>query len=120
MNNCPDDDAFDDATRSAIVRQLNDSFRQTLTGGTVLITAGVMALGPEAQAAILAAVQAFTAFTSENDPWNEHDMGALEVAGERIFWKIEYYDLTRAYLSREPADPSVTERVLTIMLADEY
>jgi hypothetical protein len=58
---------------------LNDRFRSTLVGGTVLITCGVAALGPEAQTRILAAVQAFDAFTPDNDPWGEHDFGALEI-----------------------------------------
>ena len=44
MNNATHDGA-DDATRSAIVRKLNDDFRMTLTGGAVLMTAGVVALG---------------------------------------------------------------------------
>jgi len=105
---------------TAVVRQLNDTFRQTLAGGTVLITAGVMALGTDAQAAILTAVQGFDAFTCDNDPWNEHDMGALEVAGERIFWKIDYYDRSMTAGADNPADPETCQRVLTIMLAEEY
>ena len=119
MNKLPEDQP-DDADRSAIIRNLNDAFRQTLTGGTVLLTAGVVALGAEKQTEILAAVRAFDAFTSENDPWDEHDFGALDVAGERVFFKLEYYDLTRDFHSPEPADPEVTERVMTIMLASEY
>ena len=115
-----DSDSGDCAACSAKVRQLNDAFRQTLTGGTVLMTAGVVALGADKQAEVLAAVRAFDAFTPENDPWNEHEFGAIEVAGERIFFKLDYYDLTRAFHSTDPADPTVTERVLTIMLATEY
>ena len=108
------------ATRTATIRALNDRFRETLQGGTLLVTAGIVALGPEAQARIIAAVQAFDAFDRANDPWHEHDFGALEIEGERIFFKLDYYDLTRARHSSDPADPTVTERVLTIMLADEY
>ena len=119
MNNMPDDSA-DDASRSAAVRKLNDSFRQSLTGGTLLMTAGVVALGPEKQAEILAAVRAFDAFNADNDPWDEHDFGAIEVGGERVFFKLDYYDLTRAFHSPEPANSAVTERVMTIMLASEY
>jgi hypothetical protein len=118
MNNICDE--ADDAERSATIRKLNDAFRTTLTGGAVMMTAGVVALGPETQAEILAAVRAFDAFDADNDPWAEHDFGAIEVAGERVFFKLDYFDLTRAFHSPEPADPTVTERVLTIMLAEEY
>ena len=114
------DDQIDDPGCSAKVRQLNDAFRQTLTGGTVLMTAGVVALGADRQTEVLAAIRTFDAFTPDNDPWDEHDFGAIEIAGERIFFKLDYYDLTRAYHSSDPANPAVTERVLTIMLASEY
>ena len=122
------DDMIDDPESSAKVRQLNDAFRRTLTGGTVLMTAGMVALGADAQAEVLAKVQAFDAFNADNDPWAEHDPGSkagasfgeIEVAGDRIFFKLDYFDLTRAHHSSDPADPDVTERVLTIMLASEY
>ena len=120
MNIISDNEPADDAVRSAIIRDLNDKFRRTLTGGTVLMTAGVVAIGSEVQVEILAAVQAFDDFNADNDPWAEHDFGAVEVGGHRVYFKLDYYDLTRAFASREPADPSVTERVLTIMLASEY
>ena len=106
--------------RAATIRALNDKFRQTLQGGTVLMTAGIIALDADAQAEVLAAVRAFDAFNPDNDPWGEHDFGSLDVAGERVFFKIEYYDLTKAMHSDDPADPSKTERVMTIMLAGEY
>ena len=114
---------------STIIRRLNDQLRVSLTGGKVMMTPGIIDLGLEMQARVLAAVRAFDAFTEENDPsWrsqaplgrNEHDMGALDVAGHRIFFKHDYYDQTLTYLSDDPADPTKTTRVLTIMLADEY
>ena len=37
-----------------------------------------------------------------------------------IFFKIDYFDRTLIHHSPDPADPAVTERVITIMLADEY
>lgn len=113
-------DQIDDADRSAKVRALNDAFRTTLTGGTVLMTAGVVALGADLQAAVLAAVRQFDAFDADNDPWAEHDFGAVEVGGARVFFKIDYFDLTRAVLADDPSDPATTERVMTIMLASEY
>ena len=102
------------------IRDLNDWFRCTLDGGAVLLTAGIVALSNQTQARIIEAVRTFDDFTPENDPHGEHDFGSLEVDGEQIFFKLEYYDLTRAMHSEDPADPSVTERVLTIMLASEY
>ena len=109
-----------ETSRAAAIRTLNDRFRQTLHGGTVLFTAGIMALGPKTHARILAAVQTFEAFEEGNDPWGEHDFGAINIDDERVFFKIEYYDLTRAMHSEDPTDPAKTERVMTIMLANEY
>lgn len=104
----------------SMIRELNDAFRSTLSGGTLVLTDGIVGLGDETQAKIIVAVQRFAAFDEANDPWGEHDFGAVDVEGERVFFKLDYYDLTRAMHSPDPADPSVTERVLTIMLASEY
>lgn len=107
-------------TSSEQIRILNDALRTTLTGGQVMVTAGVAALGADMQARVIAAVQAFDAFTGDNDPWGEHDMAALEVDGTRIFFKIDYLDPTLTLASADPVDPALTHRVLTIMLAEEY
>jgi hypothetical protein len=42
------------------------------------------------------------------------------VAGSKIFWKIDYFDLKLKWHSPDAANPDVTHRVLTIMLACEY
>ena len=67
-----------------------------------------------------AKVIAFDAFTADNDPHGEHNFGAFDYAGERIFWKIDYYDEALEFGLEDPADPARTTRVLTIMLALEY
>jgi hypothetical protein len=102
------------------IRTLNDRFRQSLRGGMLVMTAGVIALGQNRQLKILEAVAKFDTFDEDNDPHGEHDFGALEVEGERLFFKIDYYDQDLSAHSPDPADPSVTKRLLTIMLADEY
>ncbi|AWN35181.1 DUF3768 domain-containing protein [Methylobacterium radiodurans] len=107
-------------TDAGRIAALNDILRRSLTGGTLVPTAGVVTLGRERQQLILDAVGAFVAFTPDNDPYGEHDFGALEAAGERVFFKIDCYDRTGRYASPDPADTSVTRRVLTVMLAGEY
>lgn len=102
------------------IRRLNDRFRQTLEGGRALITQGVLAQGESFVSQAIAAVKAFDAFTPDNDPYGEHDFGAIEIDGRRVFWKIDYYDLGERAGSPNPADPNVTVRVLTILLAEEY
>jgi hypothetical protein len=100
--------------------QLNDAFRRRPSTGTVVCTDGVFAFRQEALPSILKLVQAFAAFTPDNDPHGEHDFGALSFGGERLFWKIDYFDREMRLASPDPLDPSVTMRLLTIMLASEY
>lgn len=102
------------------VAQLNDAFRTNPSGGRLIATAGVIGLGPNALPAVVLAVQRFDTFTPDNDPYGEHDFGALTWGSERIFWKIDYYDREMQFASPNPADPAQTLRVLTIMLASEY
>ena len=59
-------------------------------------------------------------FYHASDPYEEHDFGSFEVDGHTIFFKIDYFDKSRSHHSPDPSDPSVTERVITIMLAEEY
>jgi hypothetical protein len=102
------------------IAALNDAFRTSFKGGLVVLTSGIQALPNEVQAEILLAVRAFDDFSPANDPYGEHDFGSLTVQGHRVFWKIDYYDLEMQFHSDNAADPSVTNRVLTVMLAGEY
>lgn len=100
--------------------ELNDNFRRFLTGGQIVITQGVQALTKAQQIAVLKGVTNFTDFNPDNDQHQEHDFGAIEIDGIKIFWKIDYYDLTLTYHSPDATDPKQTRRVLTIMTASEY
>lgn len=83
-------------------------------------TFGLNALPVEDQSTIREKVELFNDFNKENDPYGEHDFGAIVHNGEEIYWKIDYYDPELKYGSEDPADPKQTSRVLTIMLANEY
>jgi hypothetical protein len=108
------------AQQASSIRALNDTFRSTFIGGRVLITEGVRALGQEFESACVEAVQTHRDFTGDNDPYGEHDFGSARIDGTKVFWKIDYYDRDCHYGSENPADPTETTRVLTIMLASEY
>ena len=103
-----------DPVSVAARRAANDGFRRSLNGGAVLVSAGVVMLGTEAHARIIAAVQGFDDFDTD-DPFDVHDIGDLEVAtgdpetisdSELVFFRID----------RPPA----AEPTLTILLAREW
>ena len=75
--------------RTKKIADLNDAFRTSLEGGRVVVTSGVAALGQRTQVEALRAVQAFNAFTPDNDPYGEHDFGFFKAAGHEFFWKID-------------------------------
>ena len=103
---------------TARIRALNDKFRQNLAGGTALITPGIAALGQEAVARIVQTIAVYDDFCHTNDPHQEHDFGAFDVEGRTIFFKIDYYDKALTYHSPDAADPAITQRLITVMLAD--
>ena len=102
------------------IRELNDAFRKTFTGGQVLLTPGVNELPRDVRAMAIRKVATFDAFTPDNNPHGEHDFGSFDLAGHKLFWKIDYYALDMQGGAEDPADPKQTTRVLTIMLASEY
>ena len=109
-----------EANKTAAIRQLNDQFRKTLVGGRIVLTCGVREKGEEAVKQILALLCSYDDFTEDNDPYAEHDFGQIKHAGTKCFFKIDYYDMRMLMHSPDAADPKVTCRVLTLMLASEY
>jgi hypothetical protein len=107
-------------TESNQVRVLNDALRSDLSTGVAVMTPGVAALGKEAVDRIVQTIAVYDDFCHANDPHEEHDFGSFEADGQAIFFKIDYYDKAMAMHSPDPTDPAVTERVITIMLAEEY
>jgi hypothetical protein len=96
------------------IAELNDAFR--CGGFGVTMTIGVQGLTNVP--ALLRAVREFNTFTEDNDPYQEHDFGSLEWDGQKVFWKIDYYDRTLKF-GEQPLSRNC-RRVLTVMLANEY
>lgn len=109
-----------DVERAAKVALLNDQFRSTFTGGQVFMTRGIEALDERTRAEIIAAVMEYESFDEDNDPYGEHDFGTVQVGDRHIVWKIDTYDLRMKFMSPDPSDPTVTRRVLTILLPSEW
>lgn len=109
-------------TKTKEIATLNDLFRTGTNPalGHWLITSGIQALAIIDQLAILQQVRSFSAFTEDNNPYGERDFGAFDHGGQRLFWKIDYYNRTLDGGSEDPSDPFKTRRVLTVMLATEY
>ena len=102
------------------IKTLNDNLHKHLIGGKIVLTQGIEAKTYEEIAEIMLKIRDFNNFTLDNDPYNEHDFGSFDYKGEKIFWKIDYYDNNYQFLSDYPSNPDVTNRVMTVMLASEY
>lgn len=107
-------------TQQSRIRELNDNLRKDFRAGLAVITPGIAALGKDAVARIVQTIAVYDEFCHANDPHEEHDFGSFEAEGNRIFFKIDYYDKALQGHSIDPANPWITERVITVMLADEY
>ncbi len=119
------------------IARLNDLARQAMgVACTAVATAGFRSLPEVDQSCVRELIETFDAFDEDNDPHGERDFGAIyqlidgrwmterprnrDDERERVFWKFDYYDCDLRFASEDAANPAVTRRVLTIMLADEY
>ncbi|MFV0410759.1 MAG: DUF3768 domain-containing protein [Paracoccus sp. (in: a-proteobacteria)] len=103
------------------IRMQNDAMRLGMVrNGLFHVTAGIAAQGAEFLLRARLMVAAYDNFTPDNDPYGEHDFGSFELDGQKLYFKIDYYDLDERMHSPDPSDPDVTCRVLTVMLASEY
>ena len=119
------------------IARLNDMARQALgIACTAIATVGFRSLPESDQSQVRELIETYDAFDEDNDPHGEHDFGCVyqladgrwtterprlrDDERERVFWKLDYYDRDLRFGSGDAANPAVTRRVLTIMLADEY
>jgi len=103
-----------ETTEAKKIAKLNDAFRKS--GQGITVTTGVQAL--EDLIGLVDEIRRFKDFNEDNDPYQEHDFGTVYWFGQKVFWKIDYYNPELSGW-RDPLDPSCN-RVLTIMLAEEY
>lgn len=102
------------------IKELNDKLRKYFIGGKVIITQGIRAMPDEDKEILFTKVKNFNDFNQGNNPYGENDFGCINFKGEQFFWKIDYYDVDYLGLSVDASDETVTNRVLTIMKAEEY
>lgn len=119
------------------IRRLNDAARSNPGVASLAnVTTGFQSLPDADRFAALAAIVRFSTFDGNNDPYGEHDFGAIyrlatgawteerpsdeQTIATTVFWKVDYYDNSLEFGSEAPWDQQRTKRVLTIMLASEY
>jgi len=123
--------------QTAQIARLNDLARSAMgVACTAVATVGFRSLPASDQSSVRELIETYDAFDEDNDPHGERDFGTIYQLGdgrwtterprlsdnehERVFWKFDYYDRDLRFGSEDAANPAVTRRVLTIMLADEY
>lgn len=126
-----------DAEKIERIRSLNDAARQQPgVAGRATMTIGFASLDERDRHHAVSQIIAFDQFDEGNDPYGEHDFGAVyrlhtgewvqrrpdkeDAISQTIFWKIDCYDKALEFGSEAPWDVERTTRVLTIMLASEY
>ena len=123
--------------QAAGIARLNDLARRAMgVACTAVATVGFRSLPEADQSRVRELIETYDAFDNDSDPHGERDFGCVyqlacgrwtterpklrDDERERVFWKLDYYDRDLQFGSEDAANPAVTRRVLTIMLADEY
>ena len=123
--------------QTARIARLNDLARSAMgVACTADVTVGFRSLSASDQSCVRELIETYDAFDEDNDPHGERDFGTIYQLGdgrwtterprlrdderERVFWRLDYYDRAMRFASVDAANPAITRRVLTIMLAEEY
>ena len=106
--------------RTEQIARLNDNLRKTGSGGMIVITRGVKHLSGFDAEMLAETLAVYDEFDADGDPHGERDFGTLTLFGADTIWKVDYYDAAMEFVSDDPANPNVTNRVLTVMLAQEW
>jgi hypothetical protein len=102
------------------IAELNDQHRKNIPITKTYLSRQVSHLPPEQLLELFQLVRSCNNFNQNNDPYAEHDFGKVQLNGKSYFWKIDYYDPSFEYASADPANPEITNRVLSIMEASEW
>jgi hypothetical protein len=102
-------------TQVSEIARLNDAFRRS-NPVRYTITRGVSARMDLPR--VISMVRSYDVFNEDNDPHREHDFGQITLDGETLYWKIDYYTPELSGWC-DPLDENCN-RVLTVMLAEEY
>jgi hypothetical protein len=111
--------------RLETIRALNDALRVAISGGLPTAPAqGIFTVTPGIQGLGVLDLHCLLVGVRDYSKWEhaecEHDFGAVDVHGQKYFWKIDYYDLSMQFGSDDPSNPEITKRVFTLMHASEY
>ncbi len=128
VSNTDQNDPTEQQTAAIIAKQ-NDAFRTSIAlslkpegvpPGKLVMTSGIAAQSDEFRAALIDALINFDAFDEDSDPYEMHEMGVLEIEGEKVWFKFDLYDENYEYGAEDPTDTKRTRRVLTLLLPSEY
>lgn len=102
------------------IRAMNDALRKHGIGGEIYATSSLMSLGLDVLKHVVNEVTKFSDFNPNNDPYQEHDFGIVQVGDIKVMFKIDYYeDATKTYGAADPSDPN-TVRVMTVGLPSDF
>ena len=106
----------DEARKNFLIVNTN-SFRSVITSGVEHFAS--QNDGDKTLLELAKLIHNFDDFNEDNDPNEERDFFIFNYLGVDFNFSIDYYDKSLNYGSENPADPSVTHRVMTLMLPIE-
>jgi hypothetical protein len=103
----------------AEIAEMNDRLRRSIPlvppPNRLVITTGVAGLPEKDLSELFQIIRVFKDFyVKENDPYGERDFGAVELKGQKYFFKFDYYDSHFEFFEENGI------KVITVMRADEY